>query len=242
MLPRTGPAIFAVFLCISAPIGLAWIAPQQAESPATSASANPSEKSSAAEEFVTVWIARRPVPQGTLLKKPTEWFESKPLPRSGLPEHPVTELSQLQDHVLGKTLSEGETVDAEDLLVYQRSLSSTLPKGLRMYAVKVTHSDCLAFQPGSRVCVKYTIKSDSGRDEYARTLLEHALLLAADPVDRSKPREGSGPWADTVTLAVTPEEAQALALALQIGTLRLVPPSSDEPKVDSRRLNDSTER
>jgi Flp pilus assembly protein CpaB len=171
-----------------------------------------------------------------------EWFETKALPRCGLPKNPVTKLDQLQDRVLAKNLAGGHAVDAWDLLVREGSSPMYVPKASRACTIKVLHSDCLAFQAEKRICVQCTMTSSSRDEEYTRIILENVLLLATDPVDISKGWAGSGPRASTVTRGVTPEEAQTLILAHQLGTLRLVPPKMTSQKSTPPRPNGSAER
>jgi pilus assembly protein CpaB len=101
-----------------------------------------------------------------------------------------------------------------------------MPKGKRALTIKVSHSDSLAYQSGSRVEVELTVTSESKGEWFTQIILKDMLLLAANPVDDTERREGSGPRADTVTLEVTPEEAQVLSLAQQMGTFRLLPASA----------------
>jgi Flp pilus assembly protein CpaB len=219
---RTKLAILVVLGCAFAPIGLAWMTVRQ-EGPPSMAS-NPGKPS---EDHVTVLVARKPIPQGTFMMRPEEWFEAQSLPRCGVPERAVTKFDQLQDHVLAKNIAKGEPVDSANLLEKQMNgPSMNILKGFRAVTIKVSHSDCLAFQRGSRVCVENTVRTDSTGEAYKQIILENILILATDPVDDSEPREGSGPWSDTVTLAVTPEDSQVLAFASQMGTLRLLAPAA----------------
>jgi pilus assembly protein CpaB len=228
MQPRTWLAILALLGCAFAPIGLALMTLEREEGSSTSQLvAKPTGDAKSANEFVTVLVARRSVPQGTHLKQPGDWFQSRKLPRAEVPAYAVRSFDQLEGHVVAKSVDTGGTLDAGDLLrVEDAFIFIGMPKGKRALTIKVSHSDSLAYQPGSRVSVEHTVKSEPPGEEYKQIILENMLILATDPVNDSKPKEGSGPRADTVTLAVTPEEAQVLSLAQQIGTLRLLPASA----------------
>jgi Flp pilus assembly protein CpaB len=215
MQPRTSLAILALFGCAFTPIGVAWMTVKRVQTGATTlAHVEP------AEVPVNDLVARRRVPQGTFIKQPEEWFELK---QSRRLEHVVTKFDQLQDRVLSKDIALGETVDPAALLGKKQLVIGGLSVGLRAQTIQVSHSDRWAFQPGSLVCVELTVSKGSTEGGYTQTVLENTLLLAADPLDPTKPREGSGPWTESATLKVTPEDAQVLALAQQMGTLRLVP-------------------
>src|SRR5262249_30320461 len=114
------------------------------------------------------------------------------------------------------------------LLAKDGGRGSSIAKGVRAMAIKLSHSDKGAFQPGSRVCVEFSYARNTGREDYKQTILENGLLLAVDaPLDADHPREGEGPWSEVVIVAVSAEDAQVLSLAQQMGTLRLVPPSGN---------------
>ena len=103
--------------------------------------------------------------------------------------------------------------------------------------IKVSHSECLAFEPGCRVWVELTVKGESPEDGYTQTVAQDLLILATNPADGTLPREGSGPWPDTVTLCVDRENFEVLSLAKRMGTLRLVGPRP-MPNADPYGLND----
>ena len=238
MQPRNWTTIPTVLLCVFVPICLAWVTPGSNELPATaSPPAKPKEVSRQVVELVTVLVARRHVPQGTLLKLPEDRFEARALPRCDVPEQAVTKFDQIKDRVASEAVAPGEPVVVKDLLLKDGSLC-VLDKGHRPMAIKVSDYDSLGFQPGSRVDVEFIYTSDPKRVGYTQTILQNLLLLETDPVDNTQPREGSGPRCSTVTLYVTAHEAQLLSLALQDGTLRLRPSSTSEPKADTQGLHD----
>jgi Flp pilus assembly protein CpaB len=220
---RNWLAIVAVLGCTFTPIGVAWMTVNRGNPPSTTTVTTDST-----EDFVTVVIAHRSVPQGTFIKRPEDWFETQTLPRTRVSAFAVTSFDQAISRVLMSSVAKGHGVDCRDLVWPQDSVGGPLvPKPKHAMAIKVSHADCLAYQPGSRVCIENIIKSDSTGEEVKQIILVDMLLLATDPVDTSNGWEGSGPRSDTVTLQVTSEEAQVLALAQQLGTLRLHPASTE---------------
>ncbi len=77
-------------------------------------------------------------------------------------------------------------------------------------------------QPGNRVDVLMTLSTGRTSSPVTKTILENILVLAAgsETKDRKGLEEKSSP-ADVITLEVTPEEAEKLALASTEGRLQL---------------------
>jgi pilus assembly protein CpaB len=118
--------------------------------------------------------------------------------------------------------------------------AARIPTGRRALAVRVDEVVAAGgiLRPGDRVDVVAVFDRQTYGKEAALLLLQNIAVLAVgmetegeSPADRSSSRTGEGAAAaaartaafpKTVTLLVTPEEAQRLALAEKTGTLRLV--------------------
>jgi pilus assembly protein CpaB len=191
------------------------------------------------EEKVKVLVARKNVPQGTLIKNPEEWFVEKDFTVSDAPKKAVRSFDEVKERVLSKPLSAEQWVIADDLLRKdQQGLATSIPKGMRAMAIKVNVDTVVAgfVQPNSRVDVINTV---GGNDEksYSRTLLQNMLVLAIDTID-TRDQEKHAIISSTVTLAVTAEDAQALSMAQRMGELRLVLRPPDD--TDSVALKPTT--
>lgn len=102
-------------------------------------------------------------------------------------------------------------------------LSSLLEEGTRAITVSVNEIVGVAgfAQPGSRVDILVSTKSDDGRDgkQISKIVLENVKVLAVaqqTSADPNKPKV-----VNAATLEVTPEQAEKLDLARSVGTLSL---------------------
>ena len=103
-------------------------------------------------------------------------------------------------------------------------LSSLIPQGMRAVSVRVNDVVSVAgfVQPGSRVDVMST--SSSGNERLTTTVLENVAVIAVGKsLSRSSGPEpaANSPSASVITLLVSPDDAQKLALASQEGRIQL---------------------
>jgi pilus assembly protein CpaB len=76
-------------------------------------------------------------------------------------------------------------------------------------------------QPNSRVDVLVTIRDDNSSRQVAKLFMSNMLVLSVG-TEVQRDNQGKPINATTVTLAVTPDEAERLAIAMNSGTLQLV--------------------
>ena len=99
-------------------------------------------------------------------------------------------------------------------------LPSLIPQGMRAVSVRVNDVVSVAgfVQPGSRVDVMST--GASGGERQTATVLENVLVIAVGKsLDRSSTESAQA--ASVITLLVSPDDAQKLALASQEGRIQL---------------------
>jgi pilus assembly protein CpaB len=102
-------------------------------------------------------------------------------------------------------------------------LSAKIPDGMRATAVKTNEVTNIAgfIFPGSHVDVLVTLKPDNNASMETRTVLQNVLVLSTgtkiDPDPNGKPEN-----VNVVTLLVTPEQSEKLALAQNQGTVHFV--------------------
>ena len=123
------------------------------------------------------------------------------------------------------------------------TMSAVVPDGKRAFAVRVNDVSGVAgfLVPGDRVDVILTRNPEAqGKDDrVSDIILQNVTVRGTDQVadtDRNKPQV-----VRTVTLEVTPEEAQKLALAMQVGQLSLALrnlASMEEPRARTIRVMD----
>lgn len=188
------------------------------------------------EEKVTLLVARKDMPTGTSVMNPTDMFVPKEFTVGQEPKGAITTFDQLKGRVLKQALREGDHIRPEDLMNDKDAwMSYLLPKGYRAIGLRVNIEDIaggFASLPLSRVDIISTIRRGNDKDSYSQTLLQNVLVLAADQTIHADTNKGAMP-ATTVTVALTPEEAQKVTLARQMGTLSLALRSfEDRQKVE----------
>ncbi|MEL6977238.1 MAG: Flp pilus assembly protein CpaB [Pseudomonadota bacterium] len=113
------------------------------------------------------------------------------------------------------------------------SLAATLPSGKRAFTIRINDVSGVAgfVTPGDQVDVLLTRRvggsgdghssDDEDGDLVAKVILQNIVVIGIDQATESagsdRPRVGR-----TATVEVTPQEAQTLALAMQVGALSLV--------------------
>src|SRR5216684_9201215 len=128
-------------------------------------------------------------------------------------------------HVLMYSVAANDPVLRRDLASSTSfGLSAKIPDGMRATAVKTNEVLNIAgfIFPGSRVDVLVTLHSDNNNaSTTARTVLQNVQVLSTgtriDPDPNGKPENVS-----VVTLLVTPEQSEKLALAENQGTIQFV--------------------
>ena len=129
-------------------------------------------------------------------------------------------------HVLGYAVAANEPVLRRDLAASASlGLAAKIPDGMRASAVKTNEVMNVAgfILPGSRVDVLVTLRGENNNASTttARTVLQNVQVLSTgtkmDPDPTGKPENVT-----VVTLLVTPEQSQKLALAQSQGTIQFV--------------------
>ncbi|MFZ5435003.1 MAG: Flp pilus assembly protein CpaB [Bacillota bacterium] len=174
-------------------------------------------------EMVRVLVASRTVPARTVLTP--DMLLTVQVPKVLAPRNATDSIEQVVGRTTVTPLAEGEMVLLSKLASQdERSgLAYYVPAGMRALTVAINDVIGVAgfIQPGDRVDVLATFSADLAGEEKTRLLLEEVLVLAVgqNVQASSKPQEVKGH--NTVTLAVSPEEAVLLTLADERGTLRL---------------------
>jgi pilus assembly protein CpaB len=165
---------------------------------------------------------------------------TKKIPRKDLPQDPMTTPVQAIGQMLTVPVKRGQILSRRNLVpegTGKELAVKAIESGMR--AVSISLMDYAALQgllyPGSLVDVMASFRGTAGsgarRDAFSLTLLQGIQVLAVEDqtVVSSVKEEGSkggkvtrtGSKKFLVTLKVGPEEAQALQLAMQYGTLSL---------------------
>jgi pilus assembly protein CpaB len=118
-------------------------------------------------------------------------------------------------------------------------LEVKIPPGQRAMAVRINDVAGISglLQPNSRVDVLVTIKEANSDKQVAKLFMSNMLVLSVG-TEVQRDTQGKPINATTVTLAVTPDEAERLAIAMNTGSIQLVLRGYGDP--DSVRTKGAT--
>jgi pilus assembly protein CpaB len=151
--------------------------------------------------------------------KEINWPENAPLEGLIEKQHDVV------GHVLMYAIAQDQPVLQRDLAASASlGLAAKIPDGMRATAVKTNEVTSIAgfIFPGSHVDVLVTLRTDNNANSSeTHTVLQNVQVLSAgtrtDPDPNGKPENVS-----VVTLLVSPEQSEKLALAQNQGTIHFV--------------------
>jgi len=191
------------------------------------------------EEKVKILVAKKNLGMGTLIKDPEALFEEKAFTKGEEPKKAIRAYDQLKDRRLNKPLAAEQFVSADDLMdKSQDGLSALMAKGMRAFGVKVNAEATSGgfVLPNSKVDVVW-VDRRGDKDSSSKIILQNVLVLAVDQ-QGTRPEDKQAMVASTVTLAVTPEQAERLSLAVELGSLKLIlRPFGDEDVVKTQGVN-----
>src|SRR5829696_1947179 len=172
-------------------------------------------------ETVKVLVAKKDLPVASKLdaKELDNLLVWADMPKHLVPPDAVTELEQVKDKELNRTLRQGNAVSHSDLGISQGVI---IPEGHKQVTVRTNQVDLVAgfARPGSKVDVLYIDRNGTGKNK-AGIILRNMLILAVNAVDALNEKTGKTiPQVESVSLAVTDGQARLLALAEQKGHLK----------------------
>jgi pilus assembly protein CpaB len=146
------------------------------------------------------------------------------LPQSSVPPGAYSRISQVHTRGVILPISRGDFILPNKLAADNAGagLPSMIPQGMRAVSVRVNDVVSVAgfVQPGSRVDVLATGNTGSGNERQTTTVLENVAVIAVGKnLDRNAPPDAAP--APVITLLVSPDDAQKLALASQEGRIQL---------------------
>ncbi|MCE6960725.1 Flp pilus assembly protein CpaB [Cereibacter sphaeroides] len=198
-----------------------------------------------ATELVQVIVASRDIPFGMEIQP--QMLKVLAWPKEALPPGAVTDAQMLlpakgeQPRRTTRTIAQGEIVLASKVSGFGEKVTvvQNLAPNTRAMAIKVDAVTAVGglVTPGDRVDIVLT-QGDS-TSMRAVTILQNIRIVGVD--QKTDERSEQSAVASTVTVEVTPEQGQALALAQKAGTLSLTLRTLDaEPnrQLDSVALED----
>lgn len=178
------------------------------------------------QKVVSIAVAKAQVAPGTLLGP--DDITLTPMPGQVAPPETFTDPGELIGRVVSAPMVPGQAF-VTTLLAPKGTLAgleALVPKGMRAVSVDVSESAAMSglLGPGAHVDVVVTsINRDAPQKSVTRTIVQNLTVAAVGQhLSAAKPDgEKEMPVARTVTLLVTPHDAQMLDMALAVGRVRL---------------------
>lgn len=180
------------------------------------------------EETQAILVAMEDIPMGEPIKetqvKLEEW------PKSKIPAGAIFDLSGIEDRRTKTKIFKGSPVLDGYLLAkgaVDAGAAPWIPKGYRVVSVKVdpVSGSSAMIRPGDRVDVVVHFAANPARGivkNFTRTILQNIKVFAIDDKYELTDDEQKAFNPKTVSLLVTPEQAEILTAASELGQIRLV--------------------
>jgi pilus assembly protein CpaB len=201
-----------------------------------------------ARDLGEVVVAKAEIPLGEKITK--EHLTTLPIPNGSAPEGAFRKLSDVEGRVAIMPIGVKEIVTDSKLAPEGTGggLSAVIPSGYRAMTVKVDDVVGVSgfIMPGSFVDVVAIIVPVQGagaeqKGPISKIVLQNIKVLASGPKIDSPENQRQPSDAKSVTLQVTPEQAEKLALGANEGKLQLVMRNySDQDDTLTRGANKST--
>ncbi|MEI7640919.1 MAG: Flp pilus assembly protein CpaB [bacterium] len=148
--------------------------------------------------------------------------EFKEIPKNFLTSAHVTDFKKLKGQKTLVPFTQGEPILINKLTLRGESLNAAIPTGLRAVSVAVDEVSGVAYmiKAGDFVDILLTYEMNEEKKTYtiSATLLQAAQVIAVGTASSAGVTDASY---STVTLALTPEEAELLAFAKERGKITL---------------------
>lgn len=200
-------------------------------------------------ETIPILVAKDTIPAWTPLT--AQLLKLQPWPKDRVPEGAISQIEAVEGRRTKTPIYPGEPILEKKLFdknANEHGPTVMIPKGLRVVTVKVDQvsGGSGLILPGDRVDVAVVLRPDPIRgitEPVTKTFLQDIKVFA---VNDQFHLEGTAPeektiQAKTVSLLVTPEQAQMILLASEIGKIQLVmrsPLEQDQAQVKPVRLQD----
>lgn len=188
-----------------------------------------SQNSAANADSVSVVMTTVDIPRGGMIS--AEQVATRQYPKAMVPEGALTKLSLAVNRTVAIPMIKGEPVLDAKLSSRSagRGLASLIPKGMRAVTIQtpnVATGVAGLIMPGNKVDVMMTVSDVGSSAETgggsATTLLQNVEILAVDQrVDGSPESKTDSKELRSVTLLVTPQQANLLDLGQNKGILHL---------------------
>lgn len=160
----------------------------------------------------------------------------EPWPKEKVPAGAMGKLEDVEGRRSRSKFYPGEPILEAKLLPKGENGGSAIdmiPKGMRVVPIRVDAVSGASgmILPGDRVDLLVHLREDAARGlprSVTRTFLQNVKVFAVDDVYDRPGTENKAVSAKTISLLVTPEQAELVALAAQLGTVQLVMRSASD--------------
>ena len=163
-------------------------------------------------------------------------------PKDKIPEDAIRKLENVEERKTRTKIYAGEPIVEVKLLsknASEQGATALIPPGYRVVSVKVNavSGGSALIMPNDRVDVLVHLLANPGRglkQTATKTILQDVRVFAVDANYRHDPEEGetAGP-AKTISLLVTPSQAELVTLASELGNIRLTMRSPEDEEMAS---------
>lgn len=175
------------------------------------------------DETVQVMVAARTLHQGETIT--TEMLTLKDLPPDYVPDSVLRQMDQAIGRVPRERVLKGEFIREERLADPEAGLglNAIIPRGMRAVSININSGSAVSgfLNPGNYVDVLVTLPGDEEREPQTVTLLQAVTVLAVNNRIGGGQEVATDKARPSVTLAVTPEQAEKLTHAVAQGTVTL---------------------
>jgi len=184
-------------------------------------------------ELEPVVVAIADIPMGDPI--PPQLVKLEDWPKDKVPKGALQSLEALEGRRPKTRIFAGSPILDNQLLgkgVVDHGASDVIPKGMRVVAVKVdaVSGNANLIRPGDRVDVLVHVRSGGDlHNTITKTVLQDIKVFAVDNVWATATGTGERSIvAKTISLLVTPAQAEKVTLASELGNIRLVMRSPDD--------------
>ncbi len=185
-----------------------------------------------------ILVALKELNMGELLTPTVVKLE--PWPKDKLPPGALTKLADIEGRRTKSKLFAGEPLLEQKLLNKDAEMAGAaqfIPKGYRVVAIKVDDVSAASslIKPGDRVDVLVHLRANPGsgiNETQTVTILQDVKVFSVNEIfHRSHDGAEEAITARTVSLMVTPAQAEVVTLATEMGTIRLVLRSMEDDSI-----------
>lgn len=179
-----------------------------------------------------IFVALADIPTNDLIT--AEMLKLEEWPKDKVPEGALTKIEDVEGRRPKAKIWQGEVILENKLLIDgMASASGDVPVGYRVVSVKVTNESGISnlIFPGDRVDVLLYLKQSPGTVSATgvRTLFQDVKVFAVNELYNLEGTQGQNSInAKTVSLLVTPKQAEKFTLATELGEIRLTLRSHDD--------------